>query len=102
MCLLPLIPLLKATGNILCPRFVVIVDSFGSREGSQGVAEVSLRHQRRLAVTLREHVLRLLTLAMAAVADDRQAHLLIRGVLATKHSLESRGERLKFGLFDQA
>ena len=56
-----------------------------------------VRHDRRLSVVLREHVLRLLTLAVASVTDDWKSHCLVI-IVAAEHLLECRGESLELRL----
>eukprot|EP00354_Favella_ehrenbergii_P008177 CAMPEP_0170465624 /NCGR_PEP_ID=MMETSP0123-20130129/9901_1 /TAXON_ID=182087 /ORGANISM="Favella ehrenbergii, Strain Fehren 1" /LENGTH=287 /DNA_ID=CAMNT_0010731573 /DNA_START=169 /DNA_END=1033 /DNA_ORIENTATION=- len=69
----------------------------GSGGGSESLPVVLLGRDGRLAVALREHVLRLLTLPVASVAYDRETHSLI-AIVACKHLLEGRGESLELGL----
>ena len=49
-----------------------------------GLPQVLRRHDGRLTVVLGKHVLSFLTLAMASVPDNGQAHGLIFGVAADK------------------
>ena len=78
---------------------------FGCSLGSGGRGErppqVLRRHERRLAVILGEHVLRLLALPVPAVTDDRQAHALVLGV-GGEQLLEARRQVLELGLGGQA
>lgn len=56
-----------------------------------------MRHDRRLSIVLRKHVLRLLTFAMASVTDDWKSHCLVI-IVAAEHLLECRGESLELRL----
>ena len=49
-----------------------------------GLPQVLRRHDGRLTVVLGKHVLSFLTLAMASVPDNGQAHGLIFGIAADK------------------
>ena len=56
-----------------------------------------MRHDRRLSVVFRKHVLGLLALAVAGVTDDWKSHCLVIFV-AAEHLLECRGESLELRL----
>ena len=63
----------------------------------EGLAIVLVRHDRRLSVVFRKHVLRLLALAVAGVTDDWKSHCLVI-IVAAEHLLERRGQSLELRL----